>query len=390
VTSADLRWSFLERFREGPGADAGRAWRQVTAIETPDARRAVMRFAGPSPGAPAWLAHLGGFVVARHAMGRAVGTGPFRLVEHHAGVRLVLERNEAWWGPRPALRRVVVEVMPEAAARVAAVQAGRVDLAAGLPVREVARLGAVPGLETELSSLSRLVLLLVRDDGGFADRNVRLAAHHAIDKAALVQAFAHGVAVPLSLAAAPGSAGFDDDFLFPHDPNLAILLLEKAGHSLARPARVRLATTRGLFAGDYDMARAIVAMWRRVGIEAVLEVVDAARQMELARAGRLPEAALWSFDGGAEPETGLGALLDPELPFAPEADAVLARQAGVLAGVADAAARAEGWQALGRAAVEAGACLPLLQGVQALVRRQALSHRAYGNGWVLPQTMAWL
>lgn len=389
VTSADLRWSFLERLREVPGLDAARAWRRLAAIETPGPHRAVMRFEAPMPAAPAWLGFLGSFVVPRG--GPMVGSGPFRLVEHIPGLRIVLERHEAWWGLKPALRRVVLEIMREPAARVAAVRSGRVDMAVGVRARDLVRLAALPGLEAELRPVSRLVALMVRAESGFADANVRLAAHHAIDKAALVRAFTHGFGMALSLPSLPGSAGFEEGFTFPHDPHQAVLLLEKSGISVEEPVRVRLAATRGAFPGDFDMARAIVAMWRAVGIEAALEVTDAARQMELARAGRLPEAALWSFDAGVSAaEAGIGALLDPAMPFAAGADMALARQAAALGDAMEAEERRARWQALGQAAVAAGACMPLLQGVTTVVRRKALSHRAYGSGWVQPQTMAWL
>ena len=49
-----------------------------------------------------------------------------------------------------------------------------------------------------------------------------------------------------------------------------------------------------------------------------------------------------------------------------------------------------GWRALNREAVEMGACMPLLQSVQTLVRKKSLGYRQYGNGWVLPQTMDWV
>lgn len=392
VTSADLRWSFLERLRDVPGLDAAPAWRRLAAIETPGPARAVMRFEAPMPAAPAWLGFLGAFVLPKGAAaGSAVGSGPFRLVEHRPGERIVLERHEAWWGLKPALRRVVLEILPTAAARLAAVQSGRADMAVAVPAREAVRLAAAPGLEAELRPVSRLVLLQARDDDGFADPNVRLAAHHAIDKEALVRAFTHGRGMALSLPALPGSAGFDPRFAFPHDPNLAALLLERAGFSPAAPARIGLAATRGAFPGDFDMARAIVAMWREVGIEATLEVMDAARLMERTRAGQLPEAVLRSFDAGVEaPEAGIGALLDPEMPFCVWDGEALARRAEALADEVDEAARAGLWQALGREAVAEGACMPLLQGVQTVVRRAALSHRAHGHGGLQPHTMAWL
>ncbi len=392
LTSADLRWSFLERLHAVPGLDAARVWRRLEAIETPSPDRAVMRFDGPAPWAVAWLGFLGSFVVPKGAQGGAViGSGPFRLVEHRPGVRIVLERHDAWWGPKPALKRVVLEIMPEAGARVAAVQSGRVDMAVGVPARELPRLGARPELETEMRLASRLVLLQARDDGGFADANVRLAAHHAIDKAALVRAFTYGVGQTLSLPALPGSAGFEERFTFPHDPNQAILLLERSGFSTETPAQVRLATTRGQFPGDFDMARAIVAMWRAVGIEAALEVIDGTRHLELARAGRLPDAVLWSFDAGAGvAEAGIGALLDPGMPFSCWRGAGLGAKAAALAAEMDPGERGAQWRALGREAVAAGACMPLLQGVQTVVRAKTLSHRPSGTGWILPHTMAWL
>lgn len=378
MTPADLRWSLLGRRLAGQGGAVGDAWGFLEAVETPGAGRAVLRFDRPMPGAVARLAFLGGFVLplAAGLSARPVGSGPYRVVEHRAGVRIVLERHDGYWGPRPALRRITVEILRDSAARVAAVAAGRVDLAVALPVREVQRLGAVPGLARglagELAPVARVVLLRVRAAGGFADRRVRLAAHHAIDKRALSQAFLGGAAAALSVPAVPGGAGHLEDFTFPHDLGIALRLMEEAGHGPAAPVRIRLAAPRGQFAGDHDMARAIVAMWGRVGIAAVLVPEGGGAEAELCCLD----------DGGGDPEVLAGYWLDPSGDMGPDAVAPET--------VSDEAARLRGWRALGRAAVEDGAVMPLLQGVQTLVRRQALAYRPYGNGWVLPQTMDWV
>ncbi len=403
MTSADFRWSFLERIRAGHKVDTAHSWRKVVAIETPSATRAVMRFASPAPTAPAWLAFLGSFVVPKAYMERVgldgfgakpVGTGPYRLVDYQANARIVLECHEAYWGPRPSLRRITVEIIRDGAARVAAVQSGQVDLTVAVPVREVQRLDGMAALSAELNAITRVTLLQVRHDAGFADPNIRLAAHHAIDKVALSRVFTNEVGVPLSVPATPGTAGFLDGFTFPHDPNIAIELLARSGHSVAAPARIRMATTRGQFPGDYDMARAIVAMWRTVGIEAALEVIEFARYFALNRGNRLPEATLYSFDNATgDPEIGAGTLLNPLLPFSPWKDMALGQKVLDLvdaAGEPDEVARIAAWRAVTREAVETGACMPLLQSVQTVVRRKALSYRPYGNGWVLPQTMDWI
>ena len=67
-----------------------------------------MRFKSPSPTAPVWLAFLGSFLVPKDYMNKVgleafgqkpVGTGPYKLVEYQMNARIVLERNDAYWGP---------------------------------------------------------------------------------------------------------------------------------------------------------------------------------------------------------------------------------------------------------------------------------------------------
>jgi peptide/nickel transport system substrate-binding protein len=399
-TSADFRWTFFERIKAGHKVDIAQSWRKLVDIEAPTPTRAIMRFDSPAPTAPVWLAFLGSYVVPKAYMekvglegfnAKPVGTGPYRLAEYQMNARIVLERNDQYWGPKPALRRVTVEIIKDTSARVAAVQSGKVDLTISVPVREVARLGNMAALAAELNPITRVILLQVRNDEGFADRNIRLAAHHAIDKKALSQAFYGGAAVPLSVPATPGSPGYLGDFTFPNDPNLSIQLLEKSGYSAQKPAKIRMATTNGQFPGDYDIARAIVAMWKKVGIEAELEVIEYAKYFELNRANKLPEATLYSFDNATgDPEIYAGYLLNPKLPFSPWKDMTLGQKVIDLFNVPGEAERIAGWRALNREAVETGACMPLLQSVQTLVRKKALSYRSYGNGWVLPQTMDWI
>jgi len=77
-----------------------------------------------------------------------VGTGPFKLVEFKPDERVVLERNEDYWGVAPLLETVEFVEMSEQSTRMAALEAGEVDLAEGMPVDQVQRLKAA-GLEIE-------------------------------------------------------------------------------------------------------------------------------------------------------------------------------------------------------------------------------------------------
>ena len=399
MTAADFRWTFHERIKAGQKLDIAQSMRKVTDIEVLSPTRAVMHFDSPAPTVPVWLAFLGSFVVPKAYMEKVgaeefarkpIGTGPYKLVEHQLNARIVLERNESYWGPKPAMKRVTIEIIKDPSSRVAAIQSGTVDVTVAVPVREVDRLRALPGLAADLTPVTKVILLQVRNDEGFADQNIRLAAHHAIDKQALSRAFYAGAAVPLSVLGVPGSPGYLDDYSFAFDPELSKQLLAKSGYSLDKPAKIRMASTNGQFPSDYDIARAIVAMWKKVGIEAELEIIEYSKYFELNRGGKLPEATLYTVDNATgDPEIYTGYLLNPKLPFSPWKDMTLGQKVIDQFNVADEAARIAGWRALNREASQMGAAMPLLQSVITVVRKKSLAVTPYGNGWVLPQAMRW-
>ena len=115
-TSADVAFSAMQVWK--PLQNLGRVvFKHLEAVETPDARTAVFRFAAPTPfqlirnALPALTAvlprHLyeGTDIAANPANTQLVGTGPFRFVEHRPGEFYRLERNAAYWDAGPALPR---------------------------------------------------------------------------------------------------------------------------------------------------------------------------------------------------------------------------------------------------------------------------------------------
>src|SRR5262249_24589525 len=56
------------------------------------------------------------------------GTGPFKLVSWTKNEQMVLEANESYWRGAPKVKKIVVRPILEDAARIAALQAGEVDL----------------------------------------------------------------------------------------------------------------------------------------------------------------------------------------------------------------------------------------------------------------------
>ena len=399
MTAEDFRYTFLERIKSGVKLDTANSWKKVDDIVIESPTKAAMKFNAPNPTAPQWMAFLGSYIVPKkyiesggleNFQKKPVGTGPYKLAEYELNSRIVLERNDKYWGPKAKVARVTIQIIKDPSARVAAIQSGQADFTLNVPVREVQRFQSQSGFAAELNPITRVILLQVRADLNFADQNVRLAAHHAIDKAALSKAFYGGAAVPLSVVATPGSPGYLPDFAFKYDVELAKELLKKSGHGPDNPVKIGLAATNGQFPSDYDIARAIVQMWKKVGIDADLQVIEYAKYFELNRASKLPEATLYSWDNATgDPEIFSGYLLNPKLPFSAWKDEAVGGKVLKLFNVADYNARIAGYREVERFAVEQGATIPLLQSVLTVVRKRNLGYTKYGNGWVLPQTLQW-
>ena len=399
MTADDFRFTFFERLKSPLKLDIKNSWRKVKDIEVQSPTKVVMHFSAPAPTAPQWLAFLGSYVSPKAYVEKVgeeefakkpVGTGPYKLVDYQLNARTVLERNDSYWGPKPAIKRVTFEIIKDPSARVAAVQSGQVDLTINVPVREVKRLEQDPNLAGEINPITRVILLQCRADQGFVDQNIRLAAHHAIDKAALSKAFYGGVAVPLSIPTTPGTPGDLPDFKFAYDPDEAKKLLAKSGFGPDKPAKITMGSTNGHFPSDYDIARAIQQMWKKVGIDAELETIEYSKYFQLNRGGKLPDATLYSWDNGTgDPEIFAGYLLNNKMPFSAFKDPVIGDKVGALFTVTDYDKRIAGYKDVEKFAVEYGATIPLLQSVITLVRKKKLSYKKYGNGWVLASTMTW-
>jgi peptide/nickel transport system substrate-binding protein len=399
MSTEDFRYTFFERIKSGIKLDTANSWQKVQDIVIESPTKATMKFSSPAPTAPQWMAFLGSYLVPKkyiEAVGldtflrKPIGTGPYKLAEYELNSRIVLERNDNYWGPKPKIARVTIQIIKDPSARVAAIQSGQVDCTVNVPVREVQRFGREAGFAAELNPITRVILLQVRNDLAFADKNVRLAAHHAIDKSALSKAFYGGAAVPLSVVATPGTAAYLSDFQFKYDPELAKQYLAKSNYSPDKPVKIGFASTNGHFPSDYDIARAIVQMWKKVGIDANLEIIEYAKYFELNRATKLPEATLYSWDNATgDPEIFGGYLLNPKMPFSAWKDMEVGQKVLDLFSVANYDSRIAGYRDLNRFAVESGATMPLLQSVLTIVRKQNLTYTKYANGWLLPQSMQW-
>lgn len=211
-TSADVAFSAIEVWK--PLQNLGRIiFANLESVDTPDELTAVFNFSKPTPfqllrnALPVVTSvlpkHLyeGTDIANNPANAQLVGTGPFKFAEYRPGEFYRLERNEAYWDENaPRLDEIVYRVLPDRAAAASALEAEEIHLAAfsAVPLADLARISQVPGIEVVTKGYEGLTYQLVveinhrREE--LANRDVRRAIAHAIDKQSVVDTIFLGYA----------------------------------------------------------------------------------------------------------------------------------------------------------------------------------------------------
>jgi peptide/nickel transport system substrate-binding protein len=204
------------------------------------------------------------------------GTGPFRFAEWESNAKVVVVRNEDYWGGAPALEAVVFRPITDANTRVAEMLAGGIDLMVEVPPDSVATFSGDGAYQVyEQAGPHVWFLILNAKEGPLADKKMRQAVNYAIDKKALVENVLQGTA---EIAAGPTPPAFawaynEDLDPYPYDPAKAKALIEEAGHA---GAELTFYVTEG-GSGMLDpvpMGAAIQADLAEVGLDVEIETYE--------------------------------------------------------------------------------------------------------------------
>lgn len=199
-----------------------------------------------------------------------VGTGPFRFVDWRAGQRVQLARFDDYHGPPARLQRLIFRPIDDPMTRVAELLAGGVDLALELSPDNVAAFRERPGFQVlEAAGPHLWFLLLNLRDSPLAERAVRQALAHAIDRATLLHEVLRDTAEP-AVGPVPRAFGWAHDptlTAVDYDPARARALLAAAGHG--QGLRLDFLVPRGGagMLAPLTMASAIQGDLARVGVE---------------------------------------------------------------------------------------------------------------------------
>ena len=294
----------------------------IASIEVTGPHQLRLTTQGPFPLLPEYMASIG--IVSRahgenattadyNSGTAAIGTGPFRLKSWARGDRLEMERNERYWGTRPAWNSITFRYVKNASSRLATLLAGDVDLIDTVSVQDIERLRNDKRF-TVISGLSADIVGFVFDkraqpspkitgnDGQplpanpFHDKRVRAAVDLAIDRDAIRDRVMNGQAAPDNQLMRQGQYGYDPDLPpIRYDPAEAKRLLAEAGYPSG--FRLTMDCQNDRFVNDAAICQAIAQMLTRVGIAATPEVMPHAVWVPRANKKEFSFfTTFWTFD----------------------------------------------------------------------------------------------
>ncbi len=238
--------------------------------------------------------------IAKRSEGRTpIGTGPFHIIDWQPGKKLVLAANEDYWGGRPFLNTIEIELGKPSRDQLLALDLGKVDLAE--VAAEKSHHTQTDGYRTVRSAPVQLMaLLFTRDQQSAEDHKLRKALALSIDRISIRSVVLQGAGEPCGGILPSWISGYG--FVFPSSQDL-----NQARELRSEVPRAPLLTL-GYDAGD-PLARVIA---ERI----VLNARDAGIRLQTVSSGtpdlRLVQLALSSLDArlsleGAATAAGLAA-----------------------------------------------------------------------------------
>ena len=158
------------------------------------------------------------------------GSGPYVLVSWKRNEKIVMERNENFWGKRPQIKRIVIIDVPESSSQVVQLKGGDIDIAWNLEYDQIPEVEATKGLSALKSPLFKLIYLAMNPTYPPMDNVlVRRAIKSAIDYQGIIKAIGGGV-MELHTFIPNGMFAHYDGQAYPYDPEKAKQLLKQAGY----------------------------------------------------------------------------------------------------------------------------------------------------------------
>lgn len=291
MAAEDVKFS-IDRARSMPGARTLRAYlKDIDSVTVVDPVTVQVKTVAPSPSLPDNLSLV---VIVPRSIGKdvdedsftqgkaAIGTGPYRYGEWVRGQRVVLIRNDKYWGEREPWDKVMFEFISKEPARATALLSGSVDVVNGASSTVVEALKRNPaiGQASTVSYMLNYLFLdqrpttpLVTDRDGkplpvnpLTHPKVRQALATAIDRDVIASKVMKGDSQPVYQVVPEGFFGHDPAIKAPKaDAAAAKALLAEAGYP--QGFQMTFYCTNDRYLHDAKVCEAIGQMWAQAGLQ---------------------------------------------------------------------------------------------------------------------------
>ncbi|MCA3645260.1 MAG: ABC transporter substrate-binding protein [Methylobacterium sp.] len=283
LTAEDVKFSFERAM--APDSKNSQKWifAPIDRIEARDTRTVIITlksYVGDFLDGLAWAdATIFSAKSADKAATEPVGTGPYQLVRWNRGDRLVLKRNENYWGRKPAIANATFRFISDPQAQVAALTAGDCDAHTNLSAPEaVPQLRANANLRVSIGRTEgETIVAMNNGKAPFNNPKVREAISKAIDRAQVNEGAISGFGTLIGTHFSPNHPAYVDlTGAVKYDPAAAKRLLAEAGYPNGFSVTLRLPPPAYAQRGGEIVA----AMLGQVGIKVSIEPVQWAQWLE--------------------------------------------------------------------------------------------------------------
>jgi peptide/nickel transport system substrate-binding protein len=268
----------------------------IESVEVVDEQTVDVKLTGPSTRLVRELTTLDIIDPAHDATGAQetdpVGTGPFLFESFTPRQEIRLTANPDWWGDGPGVDELIVRIIPDQSTRVAALEAGEVQMIDTLPFQSIESIQNGANTTVLTGDTVRLIFLALNNKTApFDDPLVRQAVNYAIDKNQITETILQGSALVPGGPCAPGVLDCLTDLEYPFDPDRAKSLLAEAGYA-GEPLELTIGT--GRYPNDDLVGQALAKMLEDVGFNVTLNVIDfASMRSQMSEAGADSPFDMW-------------------------------------------------------------------------------------------------
>ena len=246
---------------------------------------------------PAYLAQVNASIIPKDNSNpdtEAIGTGPYCYVSRSPQENIIVKKYADYWGDAAYIENVTFKIIADADSIVMNLIGGSVDLYARLSKAQTDQIRE--GFNILEGSMNLVQAVYLNNAvAPFDDIRVRQALCYATDVKEILDLTSDGEGFPIGSSMFPAFGKYYVDLAdtYPYDPNKAKELLAEAGYSDGLSFTI---TVPSNYQPHIDAAQVVSEQYKRIGVDAKIQLVEWNSWLSDVYSGRNFEATLVGVD----------------------------------------------------------------------------------------------